>query len=402
MSASHPLHRYTMLIPKYVSRFQCIGPQCEDNCCTGWAVSLDKKTYKLYRNSRHKVLVERFSYVLERSKKDDVNDYARIKLSQPSRECPFLEEKLCAIHRELGAEGLSNTCFDYPRRTWRISGNLQQALLLSCPEAARLALLDADAFDFIQVPLSVRDQSVCSVAWSDSFIEARLFCLQLLRTGALDIWQRLAILGVFCEKLNAVEPSRLAEDLPAILADFMHWIEQNDIVADLGEGMPNYLAQLQLFSCLLHLNEPRSGNEKELHDLVVQGLGDPDTSTEQQRITNYQSGLERMALALGEVPHFFENYLLNETFRDGFPFGHVSPMEHYLRIIFRFGVLRLMLAGLCNADRGTLPKPLIMARMAQTAARRFQHHAHLEDVFCTAIKKNSWDNLVKLFGLLRV
>lgn len=27
-----------VLMPQYMRRFKCIGPQCEDNCCVGWRV----------------------------------------------------------------------------------------------------------------------------------------------------------------------------------------------------------------------------------------------------------------------------------------------------------------------------------------------------------------------------
>ena len=39
----------TILQPQYVAKFQCIGPACEDSCCIGWRVQIDKDTYQNYR-----------------------------------------------------------------------------------------------------------------------------------------------------------------------------------------------------------------------------------------------------------------------------------------------------------------------------------------------------------------
>ena len=41
-----------MIIPKYMTQFKCIGGACEDNCCIGWDVDIDKNTYLKYKNVR--------------------------------------------------------------------------------------------------------------------------------------------------------------------------------------------------------------------------------------------------------------------------------------------------------------------------------------------------------------
>ena len=34
------------LSTRYMDRFGCIGPDCEDHCCWGWKVLVDKNTYE--------------------------------------------------------------------------------------------------------------------------------------------------------------------------------------------------------------------------------------------------------------------------------------------------------------------------------------------------------------------
>jgi hypothetical protein len=35
--------------PAFYSSFRCIGAACEDTCCEGWAVFVDKTTYHKYQ-----------------------------------------------------------------------------------------------------------------------------------------------------------------------------------------------------------------------------------------------------------------------------------------------------------------------------------------------------------------
>jgi len=50
MAILHRTQKLSALMPRFVERFRCIGPRCEDTCCSDWAIYVDKKTYKAYRN----------------------------------------------------------------------------------------------------------------------------------------------------------------------------------------------------------------------------------------------------------------------------------------------------------------------------------------------------------------
>ena len=39
----------TILVPEYYKQFQCIGGACEDTCCAGWNITVDKPTYQKYK-----------------------------------------------------------------------------------------------------------------------------------------------------------------------------------------------------------------------------------------------------------------------------------------------------------------------------------------------------------------
>ena len=78
------------------------------------------------------------------SSSDD--NYARIDLNGPG--CPFLSEGWCAIQKKLGEAYLPIMCSAYPRVMNVVDDVLQRSLDLSCPEAARLVLLDPNPMQF--------------------------------------------------------------------------------------------------------------------------------------------------------------------------------------------------------------------------------------------------------------
>ena len=78
--------------------------------------------------------------------------------------------------------------------------------------------------------------------------ETRIFCLQLMRTEELALWEKLATLDLFCESLtNTLNNNGPAAILP-MLESFISIVENNQIPSALAELQPDYLPQARLFS----------------------------------------------------------------------------------------------------------------------------------------------------------
>src|SRR5208337_538217 len=98
------------LQPRSYHAFRCIGADCEDTCCIGWIVNVDKSTYEAYQRSDDPELGPRLHdlVTINTSPSNPIpsdDNYARINLSGPA--CPFLCEGWCAIQKKLGEEYLS-------------------------------------------------------------------------------------------------------------------------------------------------------------------------------------------------------------------------------------------------------------------------------------------------------
>lgn len=411
MSTIHPVKTVQSIQPRYVSRFACTGSACEDSCCSGWTVYIDKKTFHAYRQATQPLLMERMAKQVKRvrSLASDAK-YARIEMQPQTLACPFLEEKLCSVQRELGEDKLSDTCATYPRKSRVQAGQHQQALTLSCPEAARLALLAEDALDFVEVSAKVRVDSIFQMRSKQGLTPEMMasvnhHCLHWMKSDGLSLWQKLAALGVFSEQLTQALQKGGYASVPSLLTEFDAMVKSGAIAEALSAMLPDYAIQATTFSSLWQIKNHRKNSpvQDAVQASVVRGLGaDPETHhvSQQQLIDNYRTGVQRLPHALKGAPFFLENFLLNEMFSESFPFSEATPYDHYLKLVTQFGLLRFMLAVQCNGETG-LPDLEQMARTVQVFSRKYQHDADFAKRVNGALKNSGWNSLEKIYRFLR-
>ena len=130
-------------IPDYYREFRCVAEQCQDTCCAGWEIVVDKKSLKKYRKvkgSYRKMMLRSVNWLRGtfRQSKD--------------KRCSFLKENnLCEMYMVLGRESLCRTCRLYPRHIEEFEGIREISLSISCPEAARLLLSKSEKTTFLSV-----------------------------------------------------------------------------------------------------------------------------------------------------------------------------------------------------------------------------------------------------------
>lgn len=123
--------------PKYYERFACIASSCPDSCCKEWAVDVDAEAAAFYRSLQGD-LGECLRRVLTDSDNGAVMELV-------NGRCPMWRtDGLCRIQAELGLDALCRTCRDFPRLRHDYGSFSELGLELSCPEAARLILSEAE------------------------------------------------------------------------------------------------------------------------------------------------------------------------------------------------------------------------------------------------------------------
>jgi len=369
-----------MLIPKYIIRFSCIGGDCEDTCCAAWQVDLDKDSFLHYQSCFDPVLRPLLLRYAKRNPKPETPEkYGYMEhIDDSCRHCGLLSEaKLCRIHERLGESALSNLCATYPRNTYHFGGLYQMTLALSCPEAARLALLEEDAFDFVAMEHTVRTGSVSVINPKPGIPltvmdDVRTSIIQILRTQELELSIRMKVVGIFCERLTALIQAKQYGSIPGLIQEIDAAIATESWVSSLA-GMKER-PEFQAPDAVLFFNARgtvfQTSRQRSIMDMVTKtlGVGEDGTFEPSVLLQSYEVGLARLVPALDNVPWLLEHFLLNEVLTEIFPWKGKSPQEHYDTLFIRLAILRVMLAGRAAAQEAPLT-PLELAETVQVFSR---------------------------------
>ncbi|HAS73462.1 MAG TPA: hypothetical protein DCS67_04900, partial [Clostridiales bacterium UBA8960] len=221
-----------MKSPRYMLNFKCIGGDCEDNCCIGWDVDIDKETYIKYKNVTHPQMKRELDRYIKKNPAsyDDKVDYAFAMLDA-NKHCTFLNaDRLCMIHKHLGESFLSNVCGSFPRINNMIDGTLEQSATLSCPEIARLVLGSSSSMEILELgpakPSSIITYDVKQEARKFSgklpsklsiVRDACMSCFEGESTDLTTVNQRLMKLGDFIIAADQLEKQKKLGQIEALI-----------------------------------------------------------------------------------------------------------------------------------------------------------------------------------------
>ncbi len=352
------------LRPHYAKAFRCLGSACDDTCCHGLDVVIDRATYEKYRSlPAFQARMQHLFRIADASE----SRYARIQLS-PSYTCPFLSPNhLCGIQQEHGELYLAGICATYPRLTQRIDGLRETTLLLSCPEAARLVLLSPNLmptddaatgnlpryhrFSGMSSPPARANGSPHQFLW-----EVREFTLLLLRDRAYPLWQRLFLLGMFCKRLNEMTRMRQLAVVPHLLREFAEFLEQGTLRSDM-DGMPaqtvlQLKVVLEMTTQYLQITDASHLRLRECVQDFCDGIGYHAGVPVESCAPSYEGAMARFYRAfMDDHPFIMENYLVNYIFRTRFPYGvdaqgHPSdPSPEFLKMAVLYALVKGLLVG---------------------------------------------------------
>src|SRR5574343_1362229 len=143
-----------VLVPGYVTHFRCLGGECPDTCCSGWNISVPRDGWRRFMSNP--ILRERADASVGETIAALDGD-AMLCRAGSGKQCLMCStEGLCLVQMEIGEEALPDTCYTYPRVAGKFGERWEMCLNLSCPEAARLALNEEHAFDFVSAALPLR------------------------------------------------------------------------------------------------------------------------------------------------------------------------------------------------------------------------------------------------------
>ena len=387
------------LQPRSYHGFRCIGAECEDTCCIGWIVNIDKLTYEAYQGCDDPELGPRLHELVTISAVRNSDDnYAQITLSGPG--CPFLAEGLCGIQKKLGEEYLSIMCSTYPRVMNVVDDVLERSLDLSCPEAARLVLLDPNPMQFDEDEGQPHDPRLGNLSLLTTssetsgkpyryFYEIRGLVIWLLQYRAYPLWKRLVILGSFCDDLHKMTAAGRHLQVPEILEAYRGAPRRSLFDETLENHSAQSVAQLEL---ILDLIVARIGSDftpprfLACYQEFMQGIEWTAQSSMDDIGRNYASVFSQYyAPFMSRHEYILEHYLVNYVHRTLFPLGpqesnrglsvhHIatSIRDQCLRMIVHYGIIQTVLIGLAGFHKAEFGTGHVI-QVIQSFTKAFEH-----------------------------
>lgn len=377
----------TALVPQYLRQFSCIGSECEDSCCVGWKVEIDEQTYKSYNNVRHTELTPLLKKKVTRNRSNPTNrTYAKIKM-EPNGACPFLsQEKLCNIQQKLGESYLSSTCSTYPRISNEVNGVLERSATVSCPEIARLALLNEQGIEFDEVSENVDERTIISKSLNTLgensrkiekyFWELRIFTIQVLQNREYSLAERLIFLGMFFQKLEEYVTNQQFNDIPRLIASYSAMFSDNSLRSTL-ENIPHQqsiqMALLKEVSDQRFLFSVTSMRYINCYKKMLQGLNFSGDMAMEEIAKNYIAAYEEHYKPfMDDHEYILENYLVNHVYKNMFPLsGFPTLFDNYVMLVIHYSMIKMHLIGIAAFDKELTKDSVIV--LLQSFSKTVEH-----------------------------
>ena len=387
----------SLVRPSFVTQFSCIGSECEDSCCYGWNIYIDKQSYKkTLANSELKVLAKT---ALKKVKKSD-EAWAKAVLSKEGA-CGFLDaNQLCQIHAKAGESLLSHTCKTYPRMSHMKDGDRYESLSLSCPEAARTILLKPNAFHFERMTVTHNNQFDITPLWAQ---KAHDYSIQLLLNSQLEISHSLTAIGILMKTVESVKA--LQQDSSSIDSMFQQLLSLSE-TGELKQHVAGFNQDTELqkkhaFTSIhlwLNTNKPVRGRARfeVINQAVCQVVDEEGNFSVKQLDTAWQ----QYALpALEKHEDLFNRYLFYYFYHMNFPqVDKLSPSEAFRLMMVDYFMLRCYLAAIAADKQALTEHDIIMCFQVYHTSR--QHKANFSKYVVDLLDKCRFDDLPAILTLM--
>ncbi|GIU22973.1 flagellin lysine-N-methylase [Shewanella sp. MBTL60-007] len=389
--------KHSLIRPSFVTNFSCIGGECEDSCCYGWSIHIDKQSYK--KTLAHSELKTLAKTALKKVKKSE-QIWAQAVLNEEGA-CGFLDENnLCQIHAKAGEALLSNTCKTYPRMAHMRGGDRYDSLSLSCPEAARNILLRPDAFRVERTTITHSRTFKAAPIWAQKAYD---YSIQLLLKPEQPLEHGLTAIGILMKTTERVANGELESNA------IDNMFQQLIILSDNGQLKQHFEGfnqdtdahQMHAFTSIqlwLNTNKIRRGRSRfELINQAILSMADDEKNISMNRIN--QAWKEVAIPALADQQALFSRYLLYYFYHMNFPqVDKLTPSQAFRVMLLDFFMLRCYLAVIAAKNEGLSEHDIIMCFQVYHTNR--QHKANYSEYAINLLDEAKFDDLASILTLL--
>lgn len=344
--------------PEYFQEFSCIGDRCENNCCHGWTIKLDKPTMKQYRANDRKYGTGIMKGVIV----TDGGAGGHFRLNDDGG-CPnLMDDGLCEIVGKMGPEALCATCEVYPRSAHRFSetGKVNLSMSLSCPEVVRLSILKNRPLQYQPFSGAVGRVGIGDfrLQQEEGTVSGEL--MQRVSQGMISIMQcqgvsfarRMTTLLLLASKADALGALHSEAGAEALLESIEYALANGQ--SETPELPVNYGYQFALLTDIVRrlvTTRPDNSNRELFYRVIDQsfaGIGLSDFNQVTQVHAEAYSTCQQYYVdpLLNAFPRVFENYIVHQLMYNAFPFGADNPDISVTERFLKIAILTMLLTGL--------------------------------------------------------
>ena len=404
---------------RHYEAFHCIGAECEDTCCDGWAITVDRVTYDKYRQCTDPELSASLNELVTIQSKDASEDeYASIQLTETH--CPFLSERLCSIQTKLGEEYLPNICAIYPRMINRVGDSLERNLDLSCPEAARIVLSDPNPMELLEAADQIgsfrmgtpRVPGVPNASYDGKvyphFLDVRSLAVAILRAPSYPLWKRLVIIGHLCDKLSEMAAMNNDRDIPALIQGYLYAINNGSFDELLNKCRAQPSAQLVTVLELIVSRIASDFSGRRFLDCYqdfmhgLQWTPESDLRDITRRYT--EAYAEYYVPFFDQHQYVMERYFVAYVYKNLFPLGRLevnrrcglhgadnSISIQCMLMMANYAIIRTVLIGVANFHQSAFGMDHVI-KAIQAATKAFQHSTTFPSSAIEILTRNGLKN----------
>lgn len=381
--------------PTYINEFSCISSECKESCCKEWTISVDKKTFKKYKNIKNK---DTRTKILDNISKanNPSNLYATMNLTGENKECSLLEEGLCYIHKELGSGYLSKICSQFPRLVNRIDNEMEFSLSAGCEEAARLIMDNEngiefelkeinDTSDYSAMPIYTKQDK--SLLYRLKLHNLRPFIIEILQFRDFSIHHRLMLVGLF---LRNIEKANSTSEIDTIVESYKTHIcsgVYDNLIIDISAEKDRFLAQqFQIGFNFIDVYLKKHTASALLRNLCTNLESNFIDKTKGLDIETLLKNHKSVESFIERNEYLIENYLVNYVFSKTVPCSDkYTPTQSYALMSLRIYLLKLFLASEFN-EKDDITKDKAI-RLMSTISKSIDHNTTLNDNFIKMLKE---------------
>ena len=349
--------------PEYVKKFQCLADNCEDTCCSGWTIYVDKNAHDKCKALTEPTVVEIINNALVLNTNNNSNEnYSYIKFNEEGV-CPLLtKEGFCTLHLNYGEEYLGEVCNLYPRNIRKLNNNYIQALSLSCVEAAKLCLLNPKGINFEIVEIAHQDKfdffmPINTDAYENQeFINIQIYIISILQHKQSEIRHRIHKLGRFMQQLEKILVEKRYSEIEALL--------EKEEELELKCNSQSHREKIKFIFNIIDKRMKEGISNKIFYEFLKdfeKGFGLEAEMELDELVNSYNFGQKKLdEQFLKKHAYIWENYFVNTIFKELIPLNvGTKSTRAYFCLLLQYVLLECFLVGIINYNENLTTEDIV-------------------------------------------